>query len=302
MDAAEQPVLSVNLTMTPELNNELQREAGSLAVAQAYVIDSPEMAQAANTELQQVKGRITRVKEQKAGFVEDAKRIIARAEALFDPAINALVESEKFLKGGLLTYQQNEERKADEARRAQEAADRAARQKAEQEAAAARARAEEQAAAARKAAQDAEVKRQAALAEGNARAAAAAAAEKAKQEEKANAAIQNGEAKAMEVEQIAAAAPSLVVVPQPQKLDGFSMRDNWIAELAPGVADEADLVPRLVAAITGVEVKDFKRPDILALVAYESKAAGKLAKALKGSMSIPGLVARNKPVAASRAA
>lgn len=304
MDMPEQQptVLSVSLAMTPELNGQLQRDAGALEVAQAYVIDSQDIAIEANAELHRVKAKIVDLKTKKANFVSPAKQIIANAEGLFDPPLQALEAAEEYLKNALTTWTSEQKRLADEAKRAREAEERAARQKAEQDAAAARAKAQEQADAALRAAKEAEAKRQAALAEGNTRAATAAAAEKAKLEEKANAAIQNGEAKAMEVEQVAAAAPSLVVVPQAQKLEGFSTRENWIAELAPGVADEAALVKLLVVAITGVEVKDFKRPDILALVAYEAKAAGKLAKALKTSMNIPGIVARNKPVAASRAA
>lgn len=301
MGADDKQVLSVSLTMTPELASELQRETGALEVARAYVIDSPDMAKEANSELRAVKARITRLKELKGGFVAPAKQIIANAEALFDPAINANTEAEKYLKGALLTYQQEEERKADEARRAREAEERAARQKAEQEAAAARARAQEQAAAAQKAAREAEERRVAAEREGNARAAAAAAAEAAKQQEKAQAALETGEAKAVEAVLAASAQPLMTSVAQPTKIAGFSMRDNWQGELLPNV-DIARALDLIIAGITGVAPEDFKRRDLLASLQVDTATINKLAKGLKSNMNVPGFRAVNKPVGASRAA
>lgn len=296
---ANEKVLSVQLAMTPELAAELQRDQGALEVAQAYVIDSPEMAREANKELANVKARITRLKEAKALFVAPAKQIITNAEGFFDPAMVALQSAEKFLKDALLRFQEAEERRLEDARRQREAEERAARQKAEQEAAAARARAEEQAAAARKAAQEAEEKRLAAEREGNARAAAAAAAEKAKQEARAESAIENGEAKAQQAQLAAAAMPDPQPAPAPTALEGFSSRTTWSAELTHTEPESLALV---VSAITGVEVRDFKRADLLALLKLDMPRANKIASGLQKAMNIPGLRAVPKKTAASRAA
>jgi hypothetical protein len=118
MGHADSQVLSVNLTMTPELASELSRETGALEVARAYVVDCSELAVAANNELKACKARTTRLKELKAGFVAPAKQIIANAEALFDPAIEANVAAEAYLKNQLTEFKALEDRRAEEARRA----------------------------------------------------------------------------------------------------------------------------------------------------------------------------------------
>lgn len=292
MDTLNTPELSVTLAMTPALASELQRETGALEVAKAYVIDTPEMATLANDELKKRKQIITRLKELKAGFVAPAKQIIANAEALFDPAISANQGAEVFLKGALTTWTQEQERIAAEARRLDEEEARKARQKAEAEAAAARARAEEQARAARAEAEAAEKRRLEAEAAGNARAAAAAAAEAAKLNAKAESVVENAEAHAQEVV-LTAAASAEVVVPAAQKLAGFSTRDNWVAELAPNITNEGAILAIVREIAAG-------RNDLLPMLQLDMSAAGRLAKALRGSFKVPGLVAVNRPVAASR--
>lgn len=293
MGAADHPqVLSVQLTMTPELAGELQRETGALEVAQAYVVDSPQMAVAANDELKLIKARIVRLKELKAGFVAPAKQIIANAEALFDPPLTALSEGEKYLKLQLTQFTEAEERRAEEARRARETEERRLRQDAERKAASERARAEEVAREERRKAAEAEAVRVKAEAEGNAKAAARAAADAAAAEARANASIENGAAKALQLELSASAAPTTIVVPESTKLEGFSTRDNWTAELDSGLTeDHAKLM--IVGAIAG------GRHDLAPLLKLDMPAANKLAKALKKSMHAPGLRAVNRPVAAS---
>lgn len=285
--------MSVQLTMTPELATELQRETGALDVARAYVIDSPVMAIEANRELKLVKARVVRLKELKAGFVAPARQIIANAEALFDPAIDANMQAERFLKDQLTVFDQTQQRAAEEGRRKREEEERRARQDAEAKAAGERARAEEAAREERRKAAEAEAARAKAEAEGNARAAAKAAAEAAAARQRADAAIENGERKAQQTELAASAAPTTAVVLEATKLEGFSTRENWVAELAD--VDE-DTAKRLVCDAIGSG-----RVDLLALVKLDMPAANKLAKALKRSMNVPGLRAVNRPVAASRA-
>lgn len=292
--------MSVSLVMTPELSGELQRDAGALEVAQAYLVDSPELAFAANVELKNVKARIARVEEVKAGFVAPAKQIIANAEAFFDPALEALAQAETFLKGQLTHFAGEQQRQIEDAKKKRDEEARVARQKAEQDAAAARAKAEADAREQDRQARVAEEARAKAEAEGRAKDAAKLAAESAKREEEARQTRENGERKAAALELAGAAAATSTVVPEATKLDGFSTRENWKCEFADGFdADKARAW--IVAAVAGVTCSEFKRADLLPLLAFDSKASDKLAKALKKSMNVPGLVAVNRPVAASRA-
>lgn len=288
---APAPSLSVNLTMTAQDYADLANQSSTLDMVRGYIVDSPEMADAANAELRSVKGSIKLFEEKKRAFVAPARQIIAEAEALFDPALKALGEAESLLKSRLLTYVQEQERKALEAKRAAEEEARKAAQKAAAEAAAIRAKAEEQARAARRLEEEAEARRLKAIAEGNAAEAARAAAEAAKAAEKAAAVQENAEAKANEVQMVAAASAP-VAAPAAKAPAGFSMRDNWICELAPGMTEE-----KAVAAIAS---ESAKRPELLTLLKLDMTTAGKLAKALKTAFNVPGLVAKNAPVAASR--
>lgn len=279
--------------MTPEIASELSRESGALEVARAYVVDSPDMAQLANEELRAIKVRIERVKQMKAGFVLPAKQIVSHAEALFDPPLEALAGAEVYLKEQLAGFRALEDRRAAEALRKRQEEERAARQEAERKAAAERARTEEIAREERKRAAELEAQRAAAEAEGNRKAAAKLAGEAAAAEERAKAAIENGEAKATQLELSASAALTTTEVPEPTVLDGFSMRDNWGAEIPPEYNE--DQAKELVVAAIGAG-----RRDLLALVKLDMPSANKLAKALKGGFNVPGLRAVNRPVAASR--
>lgn len=295
MDTIEQvvaPEFKVELHMTPDLYRNLSREAGALDVARAFVIDGKDMADAANDELKSIKGRIAQVKKWREGFIEPAQKIMENARSLFNPAIQSLEAGEKFLKDALLTYTTEQQRLADEARRKAEEEARRLRQEAEAKAAAERARAEEQAREQRRIAQEAEERRKKAEAEGNARAAAAAAADAAKATEKAAAVVENAESKAQEAILTAAAAPVAPVVEAP-KLAGFSSRDNWLAELKPGITEEQAVLEIAMEIAAG-------RRDLAAGLRLDMPTWNRLAKALKGAFNVPCLVAKNNPVAASR--
>lgn len=284
--------LSVVLHMDEALQASLRRHIGVVAEAEACTVDSQEMAEIANTEMRGVIVRRKALEGERKGFLEPAQSIIERAKNLFSPAIAALERAEGIYKAKLLNFQQDQQRKADEARRAAEDAARKARQVAEAQAAAERARAEEQAREARRRAEEAEAARRKAEAEGNVRAAAAAAAEKAKAEERERAVLENGEAKAMQAQLAAANVQPAVPVPEPTKIAGFSSAKNWIAELAPGFDEEKAKDAIVVAIATG-------RRDLLSVLALDMKAAGKLAKALEKNFNVPGLTARNNPTARS---
>lgn len=309
MNAPEPRELSISLALTPQLVADLGREAGALAVAQAYEIDCPEMAVEANRELQNVKQRLKLVEEWRERFLAPVRQLTDTANEFFNPARAALQGAEAHLKTALLGWNKKEEERVATERRAAEEAARRARAEAEAQAAAVRARAEQEAAQKRLQAALAEAERQrqekeaARLrAEGNAkaaaeaaRAAAAAAAESAKREEEARGKIEAGEAKAQQTTMAAAAMPVEVAAP-PAKLAGFSSRDNWVADFEPG--QDEDAVKLLIVKAIVAE----GRNDLLSLLTLDAGAVKRLAKALKGNFNVPGLKAVNKPVAASRAA
>lgn len=289
--------LSITLHMDAAMQAALQRHIGVVAEAEACTVDSPEMAVLANTEMRGVIERKKAIERERKGFLDPAQQIIERAKALFNPAIAALERAEEIYKGKLLGFQQEEARKAAEARRAAEEAARKARQEAEARAAAERARAEERAREERRKAEQAEAARRKAEAEGNVRAAQAAAAEKARAEERERAARENGEAKATAAQLAASTVVTMPPAPEPTQIAGFGSAKNWIAELREGF-DEEKAKAAIVMAITGSVV--IARPDMLSLIALDMKAAGKLAKALEKNFNVPGLSARNDPIARSR--
>jgi hypothetical protein len=251
------------------------------------------MAVLANDELRGVIARKEALKKWRDKFIAPATQIIENAKALFNPALNALGQSETLLRAELQRWTVEQKRLADEERLKREAEERRLRHEAEAKAAADRAKAEQVAAEQRRLARAAEEARQKAVAEGNAKAAAAAAAEAAKLEEKAAATIENAEAKAAET--IIAAQAAVTVASAPEKVAGFSLRDNWKAELLPGKGDR-DVIPLIVDAIAS------GRTELLALLKLDMGAADKLAKALKKAMSVPGMQAVNRQTSMSRAA
>jgi len=297
--------LSVVLQMDEALHRQLKVDEAITAMLEHYVIDSKETADVVNADMRQAIIRVAEIKKIKAGFVAPAKQIIANAEALFDPAIEAQEAFGLGLRKKLEVYTFEQRRIADEARRVAEEAERKRRQEAEAKAAAERAKAAQEAQEQRRQAQIAENERQAALAAGNAQAAAVAAAEAARLKEQAQATVETAEIKAQETV-LAAAAQNTVVV-APEKVEGFSLVANWGAELAEGKT-EADFIREAARAMVGVRVVDGlrelipERPDLAPLFQRDGSASNKLAKALKGAMSVPCLIAVNRPSSRSRAA
>ena len=283
MQKQEDQNLSVVLTMDEATRDMLRTADGALVVAQEYVIDCPEMAQAASNERTDLAIRIDAIKMRRKKFIEPAQQIIANAEELFNPAITALTEARDMLGTGLLEWDRKEKVRIAKEKEERDAAERKARQDAEAEAAAARARAKEKADEENRKAREAEEARQKALREGNARAAAAAAAAAATAIERANAAIEEGEAKATQaqVAVVAAAAP----VAAPVKIVGTSVRENWVPVLKQGVTEEAAFEQIIQAAATDQQ--------LCGLLKLDQPALNKLAKALKGAMRVPGYTAKD---------
>lgn len=295
MGAPDLKPLTAQLVMTPEMAADLQRESRALELARQYVIDSPDMARAANDELRDIKRRLKVVDDWHEKFLAPLKQLRETTESFFGPARKALKEAEQHLKAALLEFQRKEDERIAAERREREEAERRARQEAERVAAAERARAEAKAAEERRKAEEAERARLKAVAEGNARAAAAAAAEAAKAQERAAQAIENGEAKAAHAQlEAAAVAQAAAPVQQQTALAGFGTRENWVAEFAPG-QDEDSVKVAIVTAIATA-----RRADLLAVLALDMKAVQRIAKAQKKHFNVPGMVAKDKPIAASR--
>lgn len=283
--------LRAELVPTPEITAAIAEGGGALAAANACEIDSQDMAELANSEMKAVKAAAKKLDELRREFVAPAKQIIESADRMFKPSIEALTAAEGVYKRKLLDWTAEQQRIAEEARRAQQEAERKARAEAEAKAAAERARAEQEAAEKRRQAAEAEEARRKAEAEGNRRAAAAAAAAAAKAEAEAREKIEAAEQKAAIAQMSVQSAP---VIAAPVAPAGFVARTNWVAELSPGM-DEPAVIAAIAKAITE------GRTELLNLLGLNWSAANRLAKSLQAHMSVPGLVAANRPIASSRA-
>lgn len=299
----------VSLQMDGTIQRQLTVLEGAMVEAQAYEIDSPEMAEIVNAELRSVIQRKKQVKEWKEGFVAPAKTIISNAEKLFDPALVALGDAEIHHKGLLKGWTEKEEWRITDQRRKAEDEARRIRQEAEQKAAAERARAEQQAAEERRKAEAAEQERQRAEVEAARartdgdkqaalaaeRRAAAAAAEAAKRDELARAKTEEGEAKAQNAElsamaTIQAAAPATVT----STPSGFGLKTNWVARLKP-YTKEIDVIKAIAAELAA-------RPELVSYLLLNIGAASKAAKAMRENFNVPGLIAVNERISTSRKA
>lgn len=183
-----------------------EREAQAmLDVAQAYVIDSPEMAAAAAEELGSIKGKAKQLEELRMSMTRPLDEAKRRIMDLFRGPQLKLAAAEETIKKAIGVYQAEERRKAEEARGAAEEIARMERERLEAEARAA--------------------------------AEAAKAAAAAGDEEAAAAAHVQATVLAAEAEVVQHLAPA--VVEQPVKLAGVSTRTDWDFE----ITDEA-AIPR----------------------------------------------------------
>lgn len=216
----------------------------ALAGAEDFTVDSDEMLEAAADDLRAIKALQKNVEAQRTSITAPLNQVLRAVNDLFRPAGEYLAKAENTLKGAMLTYTTEQQRKAEEARR-----------KAEAEAAAERARlAEEQRrqeAIARDAAQAAErAAREAAeaAARGDAEAAAAAQEQARVQAEAAQQA--NTEAQAAEVTAAVVSMP--VAVAAPAKVTGISTSKSvdFVVEdlhaLVRHVAEHPELITLLM--------------------------------------------------------
>lgn len=283
--------LSVTVPVTSEMTQGI-KPIGAVAEAQAWDVDSADMAQLAAEQRTAWAKRIDQVKAIQDDFMKPAKvfmtSIKTNCAKWFAPAVADLEAGRDILGTKLLAWDQAEKTRIETERRRIEDESRKIRQEAEAKAAAERARAEEQAREQRKREQEAIEAQRKAIAEGNAKAAAAAAAAAARANEAAQAAIENGEAKAQATALEAAAKASSQVAPVEVKISGQSVKTKWVAELGPGWNEYRALI-----AICQAIALD--RTDLVPLLKIDTSATGplnKLASALKNSMRVPGYVAK----------
>ena len=307
--------VAIDLPVTAEMQ-QLARPCGALAVAQAYEVDCPQMAQALADERVLWAQKIDAITAMEEDFMSPVKKAVkdmkAKVEKWFGPTKTDYIAARELAGQKLLKWGQDEKARVAREQAERDAVARRLRQEAEAKAAAERAKAEEAARQAREAAARAEAERarQAAEAErlrreGDAKAAAeaerkakVAAAEAAKQEEREHAAVQNGAASAARIQtEAAAVAMAQPAVQEVQTIVGQSTKENWVAVLSDGETETSALL-KIVTSI----VFD-KREDLLAIITVDTAARGplnRLAAAQKGHMRVPGYRAENQPVIAGK--
>jgi DNA polymerase III gamma/tau subunit len=246
-----------------------------LATAQAFVIDSPTMYELAAGDLQKVKALAKDVEEKRTAITGPLNQAVKAVNDLFRSPKDFLATAETALKSAMITYDREQQRKADEARREAERIAREERQRIEAEAREAARRAQEEADRIAKEAADA--------------AAAGDAAKAAELQQQAEQTAADGAAQAetiaMEAEMVTA-APVPVATAAP-KVAGLSTRQNWKARLT----DKMALI-KFVAA----------HPEHQHLLDVNQSAINQLAKAQKDAMNLPGVEAYPDAVMSARAA
>ena len=310
MAEQQQVPLTATLTMDPASQALIRENMTALSVAQSWVIDDADMADAVAGESNRCKGMVKVLEAKYKEFVVPATQILEAARNLFKPAIQDLEEAVDHYNGLLVGWREQEQKRiaVDNAKRDEDA--RKTRAEAEAKAQAERARAAEEArqkeeqarrdAEARQKAEnearEAAEARQKAIDEGNIQAAKEAAtreraareeaqkraAAEAKAQEQARAVEAEGAARAQQF--ILEADASATAAPREEMRDvaGTTFRGKWVAEM---VVDELDARRAICAAVAA-------RPDLLAYVKLDLVAIGRAATAQKKLMNIPGFVAK----------
>ena len=269
--------LQYDASIAITLTGQAQR---ALAGAEEFTIDSDEMLEVAGDDLRRVMGLKKSVEDQRTSITGPLNQAVKAVNDLFRAPAQYLQQAETRLKGAMLTYQQEQQRKADEARRKAEAEARAERDRQaaiqrEQEA-----KAREASAAAERAQREAAQ----ALAKGNAEAAAKAQEEARAQSEAAQAAA----VEAQSAEMTAAVASMPPVVAAPVRVAGISTSKTVDFE----VVDLHALI-RHVA----------ERPELVGLLMVDSVRLRNQVKATGIKTILPGVrVFQKETMAARRAA
>lgn len=246
-----------------------------LVSAQSFTIDSPTMYELAADDLRTVKALSKDVEEKRTAITGPLNQAVKAVNDLFRAPKEFLQTAETALKGAMIAYDREQERKAAEARRKAEEEARLERERIAAEAREAERRAKEEA---DRIAQEA--------------AAAAASGDQAKAEELKQQAEQTAAAGHAEAEAIAVAAEMVVAAPVPiataaPKVAGLSTRQNWKARCT----DKMALI-RFVA----------EHPEHQHLLEVNQTGINQLAKAQKDAMRLPGVESYPDAVMSARAA
>lgn len=235
----------------------IQQADAKYQLADAYVIDSPEMYEMAGEELRAIATKLKEVEETRLSITRPLDETKRRVMDLFHRPLERLEEANSLLRGRMLEYKREEDRKAAEARAAAERAAELERQRLERE----RVEAEERAR---------ELANQAAVV------ADAGEAERLRQEADDAAQAAQDAAEAAELAEVAPVALPAVTAP---KAAGVSSRQNWKAE----VTDLGALVTAAAAALANGD------DTLLAYLQANTTTLGQVAKALKAQARIPGV-------------
>ena len=275
-------------TTNPEVR-EIEASADAIVErARAIVVTSPAEYEFAGEELRDIKTRLRRLEELRTSITRPINDSLRKINEFFAGPKTRLEEAERAYKRGMVEYDQRLERERREAQRKAEEEAAAERRRTEAAAAEARRKAQEEAdrlareAAAKRAAEE-KARREAAEAEaaGNRAAAEAArieaeraAREAAKLDQRAEAKVEKAEARAEALELQAAAVVAEVVDMPVAKAAGVSGRENWRAEVTD--------LKALVAAVAAGQAP-------LSLLQPNDKVIGQQARSLKAEFVVPGV-------------
>jgi hypothetical protein len=113
----------------PDMTIMTRSAAGALRMAQSFVITTDEDYQLAGEELGAVKGRIKKMEETRTGITGPMNKALKAINDLFRSPMETLLTAEAAIKSSMLTYYDEQQRKAAEVRRIAEEAAQAERQR-----------------------------------------------------------------------------------------------------------------------------------------------------------------------------
>jgi len=283
--------------------------ASALRMAQSFVITSDDDYRLAGEELQSVKGRITRMEAARTAITGPMNKALKAVNDLFRAPMADLTAAENAIKGSMLTYYDEQQRKAADARRiAEEAAEAERRRLAEEarqlelQAAAERKRIEDEAAAVAAAAK-AEQERLAQEAAAAAAAGDQAAAEEARRQ--AEASRVHAELQSQQAEQRA----NEVAVSANESVAALRVVSSVIA--APVASTEAAKASGTsVKGTVDYEVKSLislvqhvaAHPELIALLSVDSVKLRAYVRGLGLNTNLPGVHVFQKRTMSARAA
>lgn len=306
--AGESPASTAILTRPtaemPEVKRALTQANMLYTAAEVVIIDSPEMYRTAADELNALRGKWRAMEDQrkhlKEPFLEGGRRI----DEFFKAPLERIAAAGKLIESRMVEYKTEQDRIAEEKRRAAEELARREREELERQ----QREAEEEARKAREQAErEAREARERADAERRQREAEAEAARKAGDEEAARRAEEDARSAQEQAEREAEAARQRaqeIEAEQAQKAAEAQAQLD-IAEVAPVVVEQSAAVATGVSARTTWKVKSVDKAalvkaaaeqlaagddTLLAYLLVDEKALNGVARALKSAARVPGVV------------